>query len=120
MHDRQRFKTASSAALPLCAILASLAIATACADEATVARRDSAQLAALDSSTALASSAKTVGRPNTKPTNIYASTEIDGLSPAAKSALPRVYVPNSLSASVTVIDESTRRILRTFATGKTP
>jgi YVTN family beta-propeller protein len=105
------FATVTSIALLLAAI--------GCRDEAAVARRDSAELAALDSSTSLAA-ANAARRERDKKTNIYAATDTDGLSAAVRAALPRAYVPNSLSASVTVIDQSTHRVLRTFATGKVP
>src|ERR1700726_1933080 len=53
-------------------------------------------------------------------TNIYAATGKNALAPAAARARPLVYVPNSRSASVTVIDPATYKAVRTFATGKIP
>ena len=52
--------------------------------------------------------------------NIYAATGAGKLAPAAARARPLVYVPNSRSASVTVIDPATYRVVRTFATGAVP
>ena len=52
--------------------------------------------------------------------NIYAATGANALAPIAARALPRAYVPNSKSGTVTVIDLRTYRILRAFPTGKTP
>jgi YVTN family beta-propeller protein len=52
--------------------------------------------------------------------NIYAFTGSGGLSPIAAKARPLVYVPNSRSASVTVIDPKTYTVIRTFPTGKLP
>ena len=52
--------------------------------------------------------------------NIYASTGANALSAAAAKAKPLVYVPNSRSASVSVIDPATHRVVRTFATGRVP
>jgi YVTN family beta-propeller protein len=52
--------------------------------------------------------------------DIYAATGARDLSPAAARAKPLVYVPNSRSASVSVIDPSTYRVVRTFATGAVP
>src|SRR5262249_12432189 len=37
-----------------------------------------------------------------------------------RSALPRVYVPNSLDNTVSIIDSTTYFVLNTFKTGKTP
>jgi YVTN family beta-propeller protein len=54
------------------------------------------------------------------PTNIYAATGKNALAPAAMRARPLVYVPNSRSATVTVIDPVTYRVIRTFATGALP
>jgi YVTN family beta-propeller protein len=53
-------------------------------------------------------------------TNIYAATGRDALAPMALRARPLVYVPNSRSASVTVIDPLTYRVVRTFSTGALP
>jgi YVTN family beta-propeller protein len=52
--------------------------------------------------------------------DIYASTGANALSPEARRARPLVYVPNSRSATVTVIDPSTYRVIRTFSTGALP
>src|SRR6266566_3423102 len=52
--------------------------------------------------------------------NIYAATRKNALAPAAARAKPLVYVPNSRSATVTVIDPVSYRVIRTFPTGKLP
>ncbi len=52
--------------------------------------------------------------------NIYAATGANALSPAAARAKRLVYVPNSLSGSVSVIDPATYQVVRTVPTGKTP
>src|SRR5258707_6632757 len=52
--------------------------------------------------------------------NIYANTGANELAPEAARALPLVYVPNSRSGTVTVIDPRTYRVVRPFATGKVP
>ena len=53
-------------------------------------------------------------------TNIYAAAGADGMQPIAASARYLVYVPNSRSASVTVIDPATYAVVRTFRTGAIP
>lgn len=58
--------------------------------------------------------------PNPNPVNIYAATGANDLSPIAAHARPLVYVPNSRSASVSVIDPATYRVIRTFKTGAVP
>jgi len=52
--------------------------------------------------------------------NIYRATGAGALSPVAARAKPLVYVPNSRSDSVTVIDPATHKVLRTFSTDKLP
>jgi YVTN family beta-propeller protein len=52
--------------------------------------------------------------------DIYAGIGSGSMSPLAGRARPLVYVPNSRSVSVTVIDPSTYRVIRTFPTGKLP
>ena len=54
------------------------------------------------------------------PVNVYIATGAGALSPAAAAARPLVYVPNTLSNSVTVIDPATHTVVRTFPTGKLP
>ncbi|MFL5483670.1 MAG: YncE family protein [Gemmatimonadaceae bacterium] len=52
--------------------------------------------------------------------NIYALTGANELAPAARRALPMVYVPNSKSGTVTEIDPRTYQVVRTFPTGRVP
>jgi YVTN family beta-propeller protein len=52
--------------------------------------------------------------------NIYANTGANELAPAAEHALPMIYVPNSRSGTVSVIDPRTYQVVRTFPTGKVP
>src|SRR5262245_1161795 len=52
--------------------------------------------------------------------DIYAATHANSLSLAAARARPLVYVPNSRSASVTVIDPTTYAVVRTFDVGQVP
>ena len=52
--------------------------------------------------------------------NIYANTGANELAPEAARARPLVYVPNSRSGTVSVIDPHTYQVIRTFATGKVP
>ena len=55
-----------------------------------------------------------------KTVNIYAGTGANALSGVAASARRLVYVPNSMGASVTVIDPATYSVVRTFKTGRVP
>ena len=52
--------------------------------------------------------------------DIYAATGANALAPAAARARPLVYVPNSRSASVSVIDPATYRVIGSFRTGRVP
>jgi YVTN family beta-propeller protein len=58
------------------------------------------------------------GRPSTL--NIYSAAGANALSPEAARAKPLIYVPNSRSASVSVIDPATYKVVRTFPTGRVP
>jgi YVTN family beta-propeller protein len=52
--------------------------------------------------------------------NIYAATGANALSPIAAKAKPLVYVPNSRSGTVSVIDPATYTVIRTVPTGVVP
>ena len=54
------------------------------------------------------------------PVNVYSHTTSNDLSPVTSSALPRVYVPNSVSNSVTVIDSTTLKVIDRFKVGLEP
>ncbi len=58
--------------------------------------------------------------PNTDPANVYAADGPNMLSPAVAHDLYRVYVPNTGSDSVTVIDPVTYRVVGTFRVGHQP
>src|SRR5205823_9781616 len=60
------------------------------------------------------------GAPDTAPPNLYAAAGAGMLSPVARGAVPLVYVPNSKDGSVTVIDQLTYTVGRTFPTGAVP
>ncbi|HEX5273530.1 MAG TPA: hypothetical protein VFW33_23705 [Gemmataceae bacterium] len=52
--------------------------------------------------------------------NVYAADAANHLAPAARNVPARVYVPNSKSDTVDVIDQRTGRIVRHFAVGRLP
>jgi YVTN family beta-propeller protein len=54
------------------------------------------------------------------PNNIYADASANMFSPAVQEALNRVYVPNSLDNTVSVIDPKTHKVVDTFKVGKLP
>jgi DNA-binding beta-propeller fold protein YncE len=71
--------------------------------------------------TAAAAAAHVRGRaPITPVGNVYAYDGAKMLAPAARAALPRIYVPNSDSATVDVIDPRTFKIVEHFAVGALP
>jgi YVTN family beta-propeller protein len=57
------------------------------------------------------------GRP---PGNVYAEAGVHGLRPPAEGVPARVYVPNSGSATVSVIDPATFKVVDTFRVGDAP
>ena len=54
------------------------------------------------------------------PNDIYAADRPGNLSPAVRSDPPRIYVPNSESNTVTVIDPGTFRVIDEFRVGRLP
>ncbi|HET8893802.1 MAG TPA: YncE family protein [Gaiellaceae bacterium] len=52
--------------------------------------------------------------------NVYAAAGTGDLSPVVRSAKPYVYVPNSMSGTVDVIDQRTYKIVGHFAVGTLP
>lgn len=54
------------------------------------------------------------------PANVYSGTLGPGLSPAVAGVPTRVYVPNSESNTVSVIDPTTFEVIDTFPTGRLP
>jgi YVTN family beta-propeller protein len=54
------------------------------------------------------------------PANLYSETVAGRLSPAVAGVLPRVYVPNRLSNTVSVIDPNTLAVVDTFKVGRNP
>ncbi len=58
--------------------------------------------------------------PVSDPNNLYSETGADRLSPALKNDLPRVYVPNRRSNTVSVIDPATLAVVDTFRVGRNP
>ena len=54
------------------------------------------------------------------PDNVYSAAGPGMLSPAAKTALPRVYVPNHQTNNVSVIDPATMKVIEVVHTGFNP
>lgn len=52
--------------------------------------------------------------------NVYEAADAGDLSPVVRNAKPYVYVPNSMSGTVDVIDQRTYKIVRHFAVGSLP
>lgn len=52
--------------------------------------------------------------------DLYAADRPGDLSPVVKNYPPRIYVPNSSSRSVTVIDPATYRVIEEFRVGRQP
>jgi YVTN family beta-propeller protein len=60
------------------------------------------------------------GHPSTATENIYSADAPGDLSPVVRQDPALVYVPNSLSNTVTVISQRTMKVIRTFPTGALP
>ncbi len=81
-----------------------------------------ALLAWLASGAAFASGVPTIAGmpPVTDPANLYGDAGANMLSPVVAGALPRVYVPNLRSNSISVIDPATFKVVDTFKVGRSP
>jgi YVTN family beta-propeller protein len=55
-----------------------------------------------------------------EPLNIYSEIGSDKLSPIVLGALPRIYVPNHSSNTVSVIDPATHKVVDTYRVGQGP
>ncbi|HTW63449.1 MAG TPA: YncE family protein [Bryobacteraceae bacterium] len=58
--------------------------------------------------------------PILEPNDIYSADRPGDLSPVVKNDPPRIYVPNTKSNTVTVIDPKTYRVIDQFPTGRQP
>ncbi|MGN6332596.1 MAG: hypothetical protein ACTHOD_13220 [Motilibacteraceae bacterium] len=58
--------------------------------------------------------------PPLSPDDVWAADTPNNLAPAAKNALYRVYVPNTLSNTVTEIDPKTYKVVATLPVGREP
>lgn len=54
------------------------------------------------------------------PTNIYANAKAGMFADTVRNALPRVYVPNTVDNTVSVIDPRTYKVINTFVADKDP
>jgi YVTN family beta-propeller protein len=88
---------------------------------AALACRDTRSRSDESDTMAVSIATSSVARPERDPSlNIYAATGANMISAEAARAKPLVYVPNSRSASVSVIDPATYQVVRTFKTGAVP
>jgi YVTN family beta-propeller protein len=76
--------------------------------------------ATVSSLTELIPSAHAVRRIQRLVGNVYAADRVGNFSPAVRHALPYVYVPNSDSGTVDVIDQRTFKVVEHFAVGALP
>jgi YVTN family beta-propeller protein len=60
------------------------------------------------------------GAPVSPAANVYAATLSGTLAPAVAGVTPRVYVPNSVANTMTVIDPATMAVIETLPMGKVP
>src|SRR2546427_11711264 len=77
-------------------------------------------LALLAAAAARPGAAQTPAPGDSVPPGLHAAAGPGMLSPAARRAVPFVYVPNSKDGTGTVIDPLTYHVLRPFATGPPP
>jgi YVTN family beta-propeller protein len=107
-------------------VLAAVLTAAGCADVDRVTPSPAAVRSAVPSPAPSASpvpsraSADLPGMPPVEDGNVYARTTPQDLAPAVRGVPPYVYVPNGKSDTVSVIDQRTGQVLRTFDVGRQP
>jgi DNA-binding beta-propeller fold protein YncE len=102
--------------IPLTLVLAAL-MAAACG---SAGHKDTDATASSASVPALSLPSSSPPRGDTGPLNVYAADGPNDLAPAVRSDPALVYVPNSMSDTVTVISQRTFKIVGQFATGALP
>jgi YVTN family beta-propeller protein len=75
---------------------------------------------AVDRLSTLAAGRVTRATETSRAVNVYAHDDANMLAPVARLALPRIYVPNSMSNTVDVIDPKTYKVVEHFAVGALP
>ncbi len=65
-------------------------------------------------------SSRTAAKSAPTPTNVYAADTPSDLSPAVRGDISMIYVPNSVSNTVTEIDPTTYKVVRTFPVPEEP
>jgi YVTN family beta-propeller protein len=98
-------------------------VTSACSSARTAAptpSRTRATTSATTTATATATTTATTAATTTAPLNVYAHTLPGDLSPAVAGVPARVYVPNTMSNTVDVIDPSTYKVIDQFPVGVLP
>jgi YVTN family beta-propeller protein len=75
---------------------------------------------AVDRLSTLAAGRATRATEATSAVDVYAHDDANMLAPVARLALPRIYVPNSMSNTVDVIDPKTYKVVEQFTVGALP
>ncbi|MCU1455617.1 MAG: hypothetical protein JWN46_3763 [Acidimicrobiales bacterium] len=115
---RPRLAVAATAAL---AVLSACASSSPGVQSTTSARRPSPKPSTTAPQAAPVTIRTVAGMPPVHdPVNLYRDAGAGMLSPATSAALPRVYVPNGASGTVTVIDPASKQVVGTFPAGKMP
>ncbi|WP_051944883.1 YVTN family beta-propeller repeat protein [Streptacidiphilus rugosus] len=119
-------RLATAAALSATALLVSTACSTGGASTGNAVGKPAAKPAAGSAAAGAAEQAKSGDAylpgmpPPLSPTDVYAADRPNELSPVVKSFPSRVYVPNTLSNTVTVIDPATYKVIDTIPVGDQP
>ncbi len=113
VHRRRRSRTVALL------VFVSALLAAACSSESTP---DSSGPTTSDTTSSTIAPITTVEGmpPVVDPSNLYSETGSDDLQPQLADLTPRVYVPNGLSNTVTVIDPRTYTVIDTFETSSEP
>ena len=116
---RPGHRTAAALAVSVAVLLSGCA-ATSGGSSAATTRATSAPGTGAPSSTSATPSASPSSATTSVADAVYAHTGAGALTGAASSAKPLVYVPNTVSNTVQVIDPSTYKVIGRFPTGREP
>lgn len=101
-------------------VFATVLAAAGCSSDATSTAPAGGTPSSAASSGATPSSPASPSSSASATTNVYAADAAGALTGAARTAKPMVYVPNTLSDTVQLIDPSTYKVIGRFGTGREP
>jgi len=120
-HRRRQFRLARTIAVVAVVVAGTAYLIATRSGGSHVAQEPASTASTAVASTAAASTAAANTTTTTQSvTDIYAAAGANMLSPIARAALPRIYVPDSAGDGIDVIDPATFRVIAHYTTGLDP